>query len=135
MTTSQRHVNMEKLIVIALATELSVRGFPDRFVCFGVGGRQALRLRGIAIPRSALGPRPDVWVIDGEQLYAVEVGRTNPDKWRMAFPIVHVSFGGSVAIYGALFTPFERALVDSLTAITALDRALDEEQITEGEAK
>jgi hypothetical protein len=132
MTISQRHINIEGLILAGLANELRSRGFPERHVCLGVGGRRALRAIGFSFD-SQSGPRPDLWVIDGKQPYAIEVGRTNPDKWGRAFPIAHVTFRGCVAIYDALFTPFEHALVESLKGIAALNTMLDDEELEDRE--
>ncbi len=123
MTISNQHVNLEALIVAALASGLETRGFSNRHVFLGAGGRKSLRRIGILLDRGT-GPRPDVWVVDGKQPYAIEIGKTTPDKWGHAFPIVQVTFQGAVGIFDALFTPFEQALVESIREISDLNLTL-----------
>ena len=126
MTISNRHVNRETLILAGLAGWLAEQGFPGRHVFPGDGGRKALQRLGILLAHRT-NPRPDAWVVDGTQAYAIEIGKTTPDKWRHAFPIVHVTFEGAISIFDAKFTPFEQAMVEGIREISELDLTLDAE--------
>jgi hypothetical protein len=126
MTISNHHINIESLLAAGLSGGLEQRGFPANHVCLGIGGRKALRRVGVSFDHQK-GPRPDLWVIDGKQPYAIEVGQTDPDKWGRAVPVVHVTFLGAIAIYDARSTPFERALIEAIRDLVELNQVLDEE--------
>jgi hypothetical protein len=127
----QHHEAVQKMIIDALPNALALKSFPGCEVFHDSKSRPRLRKLGLTFEWYTV--RADVWVINGSRPYPIEIGRLNADKWRHALPVAHVTFGASVAIYNALFTPFEQALCESLHAIVEVDRILYEEEREDAE--
>jgi len=72
----------------------------------GVGGRK----KG--------GRIPDLVILTDDDPVVVEIGKFNPDKWRMELPVVHVGFKGTVTpIYGGTFKDRESGVLDFIAGM------------------
>jgi hypothetical protein len=101
---SPAHVFLQDTILHALWHETRRVGFDCR-----VSDEKSPPVRGLPC-------RPDLWAVRGDEAYPIEIGRVDPDKWGDR-PFIHVTFYGRVGIYNGTGTPFELALVASVTTI------------------
>jgi hypothetical protein len=101
------HNLIENLIVRGLRKAMPYKCIHGR----GNAGTEWIRRHGFYPKLQGVSFRSDVWVAADDDLYAIEIGRTDLDKWNGIVPLLHVTFRGGVGLYNGHGTGFESALV------------------------